>query len=1024
MKSKGLSKAVVVLSALFLLRPSAGTARRPGAPLMGVFPFLVVSENRGRLSPIPLDESLAKLLSNRLNDSGQVQARALPWPAGTETRASQGVRFSALLAAARQAGVHSFIIGGVTAFEDKSKGAPSAVTDKLKLPDPTRGRVRISEAHVALEGALIDTLSEQALVSFKGEGQKADLKYTGIDLAGLPEISLTGKEFGESLLGRATDDALRSITAQVAGAAEKISPGPVLLRPRQNQPPGTAFTQSQFRAEIKREDNQWSEVEVYNAGAAPQTFVLGAESPPDLPAGFMGAGSRDAALTLPPGEWKKVRFVAMAGAAQKTSYEIPVSIYLMSEGEKVDPSEAAAKIPPHDRASVILNIASPDFKLEIVERPSAAASSILAQKYSITNRGADLPDFAINLPPQSRGKVICQPAFGYFPLASGETIEATFVPRLSAEFTRLETQAILSSGPNTQTLPLIFEIPRGKKVYLARGQSSQSYDSKNEYCTNSGGRDTRIDGPKNPGQDQNDPCSQLEILRFSIKQQEKFLEFYNEVARGRAKFDNEKEMDDAAKDYVDRWSKENVDRASGGEYTSDSAISGGRYDFCTQEYGGFADMCGAGVSPPLCNVINDSIRVHEEQHNRDAHDPEQSGDRRYYCTHDNSGSAQIAAEWEVNAYQAEIDFLKVELLALEADCPGRSGAGDPDVEVISSGPGLSLWDPADSRASSCLIQVIRRNPRPHYLLTSFSLPYSLGSYRPHDTRFYLNGHLLGELLDTVPEGTYLWEVNPSFLDLEGRNVISTKIERINNSHYVVAGTFRIIAPVSEADRLVIASSQEEADDIYAALPNINHDQPDLVLLANSVKDLPREPRPGQSIRFRITAMNIGEAPTEPARLRVLSSDLTKKTAGEAALRDRLASLAKNEVLKRFYLGDLAAPLSLPSLAPGRRVELPVEFVYFPGRVTRVFLLAEGIKNDANPADNMAAVTFIPPDNLSPLEGIDWPAVMDIPILVRVLDLPKIPDVESRIAVAMSGLVDKIPYLRDIEAYKDLFLHIR
>ncbi len=37
----------------------------------------------------------------------------------------------------------------------------------------------------------------------------------------------------------------------------------------------------------------------------------------------------------------------------------------------------------------------------------------------------------------------------------------------------------------------------------------------------------------------------------------------------------------------------------------------------------------------------------------------------------------------------------------------------------------------------------------------------------HDTHVYLNGNLLGELLDTVPEGTYLWKVNPSFLDPEG-----------------------------------------------------------------------------------------------------------------------------------------------------------------------------------------------------------------------------------------------------------------
>jgi len=1039
---------IVILFVFFLLIPPAGTARRSEVPDVGVFPFLVVSENRGRLSPIRLDDGLAKLLAARLNDSKGVQARPLPWPAGAATRTSEQVRFNALLGAARQAGLHSFIIGGVTAFDQKTKEAPSSLTDKLKLPNLGSGRVKMSEARVSLEGALIDTQSEQALVSFKGEGQKTDLKYTGVDLAGLPEISLTGSEFGESLLGRATDEALGIITSQIAGAAAKISRGPVLLRPRQNQPPGVAFTQAQFGGELEREDNQWTEVEVYNAGTTAQTFVLEAKSPPDLPAGFMGAGSSDALATLPPGEWKKVRLVVMAGSAKKTSYEIPVSIYLMPDEKNADPGTVPSKTRPHDRASIVLNIAAREFRLEVVELPLLWASSILAQKYRITNRGADLPDFAISLPSQSQGEVICQPAFGYFPLSSGKTIEVTFFPRLSTEFTRLETQALLSSGPNTQALPLIFEVPRGKKIYLAQGHSSQSFDSENRYCTNCGGKDTPIDGPKNPGPKDKDPCSQLEGLRLYIEGQEFLRNFYKKVVDGKINPANSKDMDKMAKEASDEWTKANVDQK--GKGTSDKPIAGGSYDFCKNQFGAYADLCAAGVDPPLCNLLNDSIKVHERQHQKDANDPDQEMDIRYYCSHENNSEARTAAQWEVNAYNAQLKDLREKLKKLEDDCRGKGGAGEADAgeenlavlrpEAASYGPEdtLSFRNPAivSSRSPSgrrreigsstalCLIPVIRQVAGRYYFLANFSLPYSRCTYRPHDTRVFLNGHLVGELLDTVPEGTYLWEINPSFLDLEGRNVVSTKIERINKAHYVIANTFRLVAPVSEADRLIIASSQEEADSLYAELPNINHNQPDLVLLANSVRGLPREPRPGQSIRFRVTARNIGEAPTEPARLRVLSSDPTQKTAGDVALRDRIASLAKNEAIKRFYLGDLATPLSIPSLAPGKSVELPVEFVYVPGRVTRVFLAAEGVKKDVNPSDNIFALSFVPLDNISPLEGFDWPAVTNIPILVRVLDLPRIPDVESRIAVALSGLVDKIPYLKDAEAYRDLLLQIR
>jgi hypothetical protein len=274
----------------------------------------------------------------------------------------------------------------------------------------------------------------------------------------------------------------------------------VLLQPRQNQPPGTAFTQSQFRAEVVRAENQWTEIEVYNSGTTAQTVVLQAHSPSDLPAGFMGSGSVDAPLTLPPGEWKKVRLVAMAGTAGMKSYVIPLSLHLIADGKYPDSTVDLTGNRAHDSASLVLNIASQEFRLEAEPLPSASAPVLLAQKYRITNRGGDLPDFAINFPPESQGKVICQPSFGFFPLASGGSVEATFAPRLSAGFTRLETRAILSSGRSTQLLPLTFEVPRGKKVFLAKGHSTQATVSENRYCTNSGGKDTALDGPPKPGE--------------------------------------------------------------------------------------------------------------------------------------------------------------------------------------------------------------------------------------------------------------------------------------------------------------------------------------------------------------------------------------------------------------------------------------------------------------------------------------------------------------------------------------------
>ena len=62
-------------------------------------------------------------------------------------------------------------------------------------------------------------------------------------------------------------------------------------------------------------------------------------------------------------------------------------------------------------------------------------------------------------------------------------------------------------------------------------------------------------------------------------------------------------------------------------------------------------------------------------------------------------------------------------------------------------------------------------------------------------------------------------------------------------------------------------------------------------------------------------------------------------------------------------------------------------------------MADTIGKDNNPANN----------------------IMDVHILVRVLELPNVPEVESLMATSLSNLVDIIPYLKELEEYKRLIL---
>jgi hypothetical protein len=284
-----------------------------------------------------------------------------------------------------------------------------------------------------------------------------------------------------------------------------------------------------------------------------------------------------------------------------------------------------------------------------------------------------------------------------------------------------------------------------------------------------------------------------------IAQQEFLRDFYQSVVDGRLKPEDPAKMDTMRNEALADWTKKNVDQKSGSPYTSGDVLSVGRYDVCNLEIGSFIDMCTQGVTPTLCNWLNESIRTPEGQHQKDANDPEQQIDRRYYCRSNTNDAARIAAQREVNAYNAELKILNEKLKNLEKDC--RSGG-----DAVGSVRGSVTGDKATGGSDSLRVSDVRTN----------------------------------------------------------------------------SCTMQVIKPL----------------------------------------------------------------------------------------------------LGRYYL-----------------------IVNFSG--------------DANPGDNMMCITFVPHDTLSPLEGTDWPSLTGIPILMRVLDIPMIPDVESRIAAALGDLMDKIPYLKDVEDYRRL-----
>lgn len=1003
-------------------------------PELGVFPFMVVSPNRNMLQEIDLNEGTAELLVERLNEEGRVQAKLLKWPEKGEFSFSQRVSFNSLSAEARNSNVQGFIVGAITTFEMETEERKSklidTVMDKIKDRLPVEGEVKIksAEAKVKLEGALIDTNSQKVLVQLKAESQKKARKYSGLDLKGLGNIGFKTSEFGDSLVGKATKDVLKKISNQVGNVTSEISNGRVTPEPRDNAPQGLAFTKSQYVNHIERAANQWIEVEVYNTGTSSDKFHLTAESPPDLPIGFLGSGSIDSPCELRVGEWKKVRLVVMAAKASKSDYEIPLHLYNIAD-DKTSNSEDKQV---HDQASVVLKVASPKLQLNIEMIKDNPAT--LGKTYRITNQGDILGDFSIHIPSEFKDRVIIEPSINLLPLLPGGSVEVTFAPHLSLEFTRLEAKALLTAAFHYQTLPLIFEVPKGKKVFLVKGLSRKSYVADTEYCTNVGEEDIPIEGPiitepEEPEKEKYPICDQIPLLEQYIEQAKKLRDLYNEL---KDEAGNAAELDEMVQERLQEWSKEKYKGSK--TYEPGEAIKAGHYSPCTDPMKiNLIDFCSHSFPFPLCVVLNDAARIHEEQHRTDA--LADSFKRRLYCDRlDAKESAQIAGEWEVNAYNAELKKLTEALEAAKRDCNGGGGSqGFLTLPQYRQNDFIFPHEffPAAFRnkeGSSCLIQIIHQKnvklplakEAGYYIAATFSLPYGRDIYTPHDTRILLNGHLIDEIANTIPEGTYIWPIDRRILNRDGKNIISTKIEGINEADYILANKFRLIAPVTQMDPIfVVASSQEEADRLSVDLPYINHNRPDLVTLANSIHDLPRDPEPGQKIRFNATIMNIGVEPTPLSSLHVLTSDPTQKKPADLNLNERIALSFKQQISKRFHVTELIEPISIPPLQPSEKVELPIEIIYQPGKVTRLYLVSDIERGDFDPSNNIMTLTLVSQDFVSPLAGIDWPQMMHVPILMRIIDLPNTPTVDSMVATQLSSLIDKVPYLMDLKEFRDL-----
>ena len=274
---------------------------------------------------------------------------------------------------------------------------------------------------------------------------------------------------------------------------------------------------------------------------------------------------------------------------------------------------------------------------------------------------------------------------------------------------------------------------------------------------------------------------------------------------------------------------------------------------------------------------------------------------------------------------------------------------------------------------------------------NFALQNPRSTYRPYNTTVFINGVQIGKLENTIPEGTYVWEVPSGVARCSSQgmeyNHINMKFDGVNGAHYISAANCRLIIQRRYTQLPVIASSQVEADELAKKSGvYLNHSAPDLALAANAVINPPTNPTPGESVQFPLQVYNLGEATAKEVKVCVYADDP----------RDPMADLKSLKL----------AEVQVGTINPGEMKPAGISFKYDPARAPRVYAAVYSKEKDFQDGDNIWGFSFTKGESntISPLFGTDIPNVLHAPDLVSLVSIPNIPGLLD--IVSLPGL-DKL-----------------
>lgn len=149
-------------------------------------------------------------------------------------------------------------------------------------------------------------------------------------------------------------------------------------------------------------------------------------------------------------------------------------------------------------------------------------------------------------------------------------------------------------------------------------------------------------------------------------------------------------------------------------------------------------------------------------------------------------------------------------------------------------------------------------------------------YKPFNTTVRLNGHVIGNINNTVPQGNYVFEADPSWLNYAeqgaAENSVTLDVDGMNRGYYVPLDGYKIDILFKGMRRAVCASSQEDANEAVMNLSGAMARRADLAVTGHNLKVSPANPKQGDNITVDATVQNLGSLGSSGIKVVLLEGD--------------------------------------------------------------------------------------------------------------------------------------------------------